>query len=82
MAQSSADDSGEPIKSAYWTAFGYQNHVITEEDVRTEGQTLIALCGVMAEPEDLSPVDDRPTCSVCAAEARSGRIVLAFRDVR
>ncbi|MGP4021666.1 hypothetical protein [Saccharopolyspora sp. 5N708] len=50
--------------------------MIPVEDPRREGRELIACCGVMTAPEDLGARDGRPTCSVCAAEARSGRIEL------
>ncbi|GAA0511674.1 hypothetical protein GCM10011581_01870 [Saccharopolyspora subtropica] len=58
----------------YWAAFGYQNHVIPLEDPRRDGPHVIALCGVMTMPEEASCRDQRPTCSVCATEVRSGRI--------
>lgn len=61
-------------RTGRWVAFGYQNHVIPDDDLRREGPELIALCGVMAAPEDIGGSDQRPTCSVCATEVRSGRI--------
>ncbi|QIZ35724.1 hypothetical protein [Saccharopolyspora sp. ASAGF58] len=60
--------------SGRWVAFGYQNHVIPDDDSRRDGPALIAVCGVMTAPEDIGGRDQRPTCSVCAAEVRSGRI--------
>ena len=57
----------------YWAAFGYQNHVIPIDDPRREGEELISLCGVITDPSDVGPRDDRPTCSVCSTRVRSGR---------
>ncbi|WP_333779283.1 zinc finger protein [Saccharopolyspora oryzae] len=70
-------DPSKPPKTGYWTGFGYQNHVIPTEDPRHQGRDLVALCGVMTTPEDLNPRDDRPTCSVCATEVRTGRVVIS-----
>ncbi|MEV6234160.1 hypothetical protein AB0L88_40480 [Saccharopolyspora shandongensis] len=69
-------ENGPEGRVGYWAAFGYQNHVIPVEDPRRTGSDLIALCGVMAAPEDVTIRDGRPTCSVCAIEVRSGRIDL------
>ncbi|MFI0470970.1 hypothetical protein ACH347_43520 [Saccharopolyspora sp. 5N102] len=67
-------ENGPEGRVGYWAAFGYQNHVIPVEDPRREGRDLIALCGVMTAPEDVTSRDNRPTCCVCATEVRSGRI--------
>ncbi len=68
----SKDESN--VKIGRWAAFGYQNHVIPDDDPRRDGPELIAVCGVMTAPEDIGGRDQRTTCSVCAAEVRSGRI--------
>ncbi|MCI2424243.1 hypothetical protein MOQ72_43310 [Saccharopolyspora sp. K220] len=75
MPRSAADETDETaVRAGYWAAFGYQNHVIPVDDPRREGSELIAFCGVMTDPEDISPRDARPTCCICSAEVRSGRV--------
>ncbi|MGW3469423.1 hypothetical protein ACWDKQ_13345 [Saccharopolyspora sp. NPDC000995] len=68
----SEDESN--VKIGRWAAFGYQNHVIPDDDPRRDGPDLIAVCGVMTAPEDIGGRDQRLTCSVCATEVRSGRV--------
>ncbi|MEY8040901.1 hypothetical protein [Saccharopolyspora cebuensis] len=63
----------EEVPVGRWVAAGYQNHVVPRSETPP---LLAALCGVLSEPGELSAPDGRPTCSVCSAAVRAGRIVL------
>ena len=56
------------VPARCWVAFGYQNHLVP---VTGSGE-VAGSCGVLADPADVVPCDERPTCSVCATTARTG----------
>lgn len=69
------DEHTDGEKTGYWASFGRQQHVIPHHDPRRLGRELIALCGVVTDPDDVDS-DARVVCFWCAWEVKSGRVIV------
>lgn len=76
FAQQGSDhvhESEQDGPTAYWAAFGYQNHLIPVHDEHRASYEYVGLCGVKTSRSAVTDHDRRPTCSVCAEHVREGR---------
>ncbi|WP_190821879.1 hypothetical protein [Saccharopolyspora pogona] len=75
----SDDQSVEDVPTGYWAAFGYHNHVLpTDMPPRKDGKHT-TVCGALTPPAEVSERDDRPVCSWCSEQVRTGRIQIVPR---